>query len=641
MELPDLKKALRDRAEEVCRLLLPEGKQERNEWKGGRLANGEGGHSLSVCLTGEKAGVFTDFGGSGGGSNLLELWVQAKGVPFQQALAEAREWLAARGVKQDADLRSFKKKTYSKPSLAGITYIASAADAYLTIERQIPKPIVDMYKVAMTEDGKAIVFPYLNESTGLAEMVKFLKLERDENGKKVTWTSKDTPKVLFGKHTVRPDDRALLITEGEPDAMSWRSMDIPGLCCTSVPFGAKWESEKTGQDPNSEWIENDWEFIQRFERIYLSMDMDEEGRKAQASLVKRLGREICYCVELAEKDANALLQAGREDELLAAYAAAKTLDPVVLKNAGFYRDTVLDRMYNGDPAARRGIPLPFGNHPFHLRWNEWTAITGQNGAGKSQVLGFLTVYLRKLGYVSTVASMEVPVVQTLEFYIAQATGKQLPPRSEAEAALDWLAGGLWFFDFVGEASLDEMLAAFRYAYRRYGCRFFIIDSWMKLKGIKSDDYEAQGLACNMFSDFVRDCDVHLFVVAHPRKLKNEIERVGKMDVKGSGELTDQAHNVIVTSRNKAKEANIEKQIKFHEDEAKITATKRKTPDAWLSVVKQKNDLGDEPTIDLWFLKECKQFFPYYRETGVSMLEAAPLPEAPPPEPVEIGASVPF
>lgn len=645
MELPEIKKALADRAEAVCRHLLPGGKLSKNEWLCGDLS-GCAGESLKIVVHGDKAGLWKDFAGTAGSANLLELWVQARGLQFQDALKEAKAWLETQGVRIDSTgargVPSFKPKAYAKPSTKGLTRIADKAQFYLTAERLIPLDIITLYKIAGNEQGDAMVFGYLSEvAPHPAQMIKFLKLERNEAGKKETWTSANTPKVLFGKHTVRADDRFLLISEGEIDAMTWRAQGIPGLCCTSVPFGAKWEAAN-GSDPNDEWIGNDWDFIHRFERIYLSFDMDDPGKKACESIIKRLGREVCYVVNLPLKDANDVLRAGRGPELRTAFDTARTLDPATLKNAADFRAAVLDRMYSADPDARRGVALPFAKDvPFHLRWNEWTVLTGINGSGKTQCLGFLLLWLHRLGYASCVGSFEVPVVQTLEFYVRQAAGEKLPEREKAERCLDWIAGGFWFYDNVGRTSWQDVLASYRYAYRRYGVRFFVIDSWMKL-GIDPDDLTVQGDVATAFSDFVRDCDVHLFVVAHPKKQKDVDSAPGKMDVKGSGELTDQAHNVLVMWRNEPKELEIERMIKFKESETDILNKRKVKPDAILSVKKQRNDDGEHPTIDLWFHKEAKHYYGKYVEKAMCFLEETVPDEVAAPTPEEThGEDVPF
>src|ERR1039458_4733048 len=73
-----VKRELLHRAESVCRHLLPAGKREGNEWHCGNL-RGKPGHSLKINLS---EGVWEDFATGERGSNILELWKQARGVDF-------------------------------------------------------------------------------------------------------------------------------------------------------------------------------------------------------------------------------------------------------------------------------------------------------------------------------------------------------------------------------------------------------------------------------------------------------------------------------------------------------------------------------------------------------------------------------
>jgi twinkle protein len=68
----DISKRLTERAEEVARYLLPNGKQHGNEWCVGNI-QGDSGKSLKVCLKGNKAGVFSDFA-TGESGDFLDLW---------------------------------------------------------------------------------------------------------------------------------------------------------------------------------------------------------------------------------------------------------------------------------------------------------------------------------------------------------------------------------------------------------------------------------------------------------------------------------------------------------------------------------------------------------------------------------------
>src|SRR5690348_12154882 len=89
----DLARMLAERAEDVCRYLLPNGRRVGHEWKAGGV-DGHAGDSLGVRLTGEKAGVWQDFGGAEDErGDLIGLWKAARRVDVATACTEAEEWL--------------------------------------------------------------------------------------------------------------------------------------------------------------------------------------------------------------------------------------------------------------------------------------------------------------------------------------------------------------------------------------------------------------------------------------------------------------------------------------------------------------------------------------------------------------------
>ena len=91
LDAAEIKRILADRAESAAAYLLPAGKQVANEWKAGDVS-GAAGNSLSVHLTGDKAGVWMDFA-TGEGGDLLDLWKAVRVCDFPTALHEASEWL--------------------------------------------------------------------------------------------------------------------------------------------------------------------------------------------------------------------------------------------------------------------------------------------------------------------------------------------------------------------------------------------------------------------------------------------------------------------------------------------------------------------------------------------------------------------
>lgn len=603
MNAQELKQELNMNALSVCQHLFPNGKQNGNEWMVGSLS-GESGRTLQICISGKKVGVWADFNAGNKGNNLLELWIQARGISFLDAFNECKKFL---GVKENTSIASpSANKSYNIPkepkqnaSIEVLNYLQ---------ERCISEGTVSSYKVK-EQDGKngykTIIFPYYS-TDGEMEMIKYLSLLR-KDGKKQVMCSKNSKKTLFGKQSISDNDSYIVITEGEIDALSYHECGIPSV---SVPFGAKWENE-TGNDPNSEWISNDWEFLDRFEKIYLSMDMDESGQKAMKSISKRLGIDRCLIVKLPEKDANETLIKRGKDSLKKAFEDSKYVEHEKLKNVNSYSDRMAEKFF-GDDELTKGIPTPW-NIPFHWRMNELTVLTGFNGSGKSMFLNWICVNLCELGKSTCIASLEIRPEETLRALVRQAVCADKPKDEDhLSDTLNWLGNGFWFFDHHGGVQVDEMLQSFIYAHRRYGVQFFIIDSLMKC-GLRFDDYNAQKTTMDLLTQFVDKYDVHVFLVAHSRKKDSEGERAGKMDVKGISEITDNAHNVLSIWRNKEKEEilNTLRQSQNPNDKIKIVEVERDMHDAVFSVEKQRGDKGEEPKLKLFYDLNTRQYHESY------------------------------
>lgn len=601
MNAEELKRELANQSESVCQHLFPNGKLKGKEWLVGSI-DGESGRTLQICVSGSKSGVWADFNAGIKGNNLLELWIQSRKLNFLEAFNEAKEFL---GVKEEKSISSPSPKVeYTIPAKPK-EELSDACESYL-VSRGISKDTCSDFKVSSNEYGTEIVFPYIS-SSGEMEMIKYLALERKDGKKKVRCSS-NSKKTLFGKQSIGDDVSTIVITEGEIDAMSYYECGIPAL---SVPFGAKWENDR-GTDPNSEWIANDWDFLERFEVIYLSMDMDEAGQKALQSIAKRLGIERCAIVNLKNKDANEELQEIGKEAIVEAINNASFVEPEKLKNVSEFGERMQEKFF-GDEEVQLGIPTPW-SIPFHWRMNELTVLTGFNGSGKSMFLNWVVINLRALGKSTCIASLEIRPEETIRALVRQSVGADSPKDpTHLDESLKWLSEGFWFYDHHGGVEVEEMLKSFKYAHRRYNVQFFIIDSLMKC-GLRFDDYNAQKKTMDMLTEFVDKFDVHVFLVAHSRKKDGEGERAGKMDVKGISEITDNAHNVLSIWRNKNKEETINtlKQSKNPQDKIKEVEVMRSVHDAVFSVEKQRGDKGEEPKLKLFYNLNTRQ---YHQEHG--------------------------
>ena len=275
---------------------------------------------------------------------------------------------------------------------------------------------------------------------------------------------------------------------------------------------------------------------------------------------------------------------------------------------------MIDEFYPVEGSGAAGYSLPWSKMALlKIRLGEWTLVTGINGHGKSIVLSQIVIWLIDQGLRSCVASMELPPRRNLHRFTLQAIGFAAPSETEINRCLDWADDQLWIYDVVGQTTVDALFDAMLYARRRFDVRIFVIDSLMRL-GIPGDDFDAQDKLAKKVSDFAGDEEAHVFLVAHSRKPKDESRPVGKLDVKGSGGISDNADNCISVWRNKPKEA---KSADIDDDPAldsmkreEKRADLRTRHDALLICDKQRYGDGSEPRARLWFDKTTG----LYRET---------------------------
>jgi twinkle protein len=568
-----VKRMLADRAQSVAEMLLPNGRKEGQEWRAGSVG-GEKGQSLGVHLHGNKAGIWQDFA-TGESGDLLDLWVAVRGGSLLQALDAARDWL---GVSRPEAYRE-PKKTYQRPPKPACRAPEGRVRDYLRDARNIPQKIIDAYKVA--ESGDDIIFPFLLPDGTLA----LAKARKAEDGARPKPTAADCEPVLFGWQAIPATAREVVITEGEIDALSWAAYGHPAL---SVPFGG-------GKGGKQNWIESEFERLERFEKIFISTDMDKPGDEAAAEIVGRLGRHRCYRVSLPHKDANECLVSGIPAATMhAALAEARALDPDGLRRPYDYEGKVIHLFWpaHGEP---EGYRLPYGKlaDKLFFRPSELTLWSGAAGSGKSQIISDCVPAWIKQGSRICLASLEMKGEQTLRRMVKQTSGVDRPTPQHIPRVLGYLDSGLLLYERVGKAGVGPLLEVFDYARAKYGCDQFVIDSLMRL-GIAQDDYNGQEKAVFQMVDWTIANAVHLHLVAHSRKGEKGQGAPETEDIKGAMEIGANAFNILTVWRNRRHEEELQA-AKTEVDRADLN----EKPGVILNVAKQRN--GDfEGKVGLWF-----------------------------------------
>jgi twinkle protein len=570
MNAREISERLAANAASVAEYLLPAGKRSSGEWKAGSI-NGEAGASLSVRLTGAKAGVWKDFA-SGQSGDLLDLWAAVRGQSIGEALSDAKAYLGIRDTMPEKPARAYAVPAKPKTALPTKTldWLSSRGLTTATIEA---------FKVReVSRNGQPwALFPYLRD--GVYVNGKY----RNPEDKKGMQQEKDAEPCLFGWHLIDPKARTVTICEGEIDAMTLHQVGIPAL---SVNAGAG----------NHQWIENDWQRLERFSEILVCFDNDDAGDKGATEVINRLGLERCKRMRVGAKDANEWLMAGaKPEQFLEAARTAKSQDPEELKSAADFMARVKSMFYPAHGEATYPLlELDQRFEWFEFRPCELTVWTGFNGHGKSLLLSQVQLGLMSQGQRFCVFSGEMTPEYLLKRMTKQATGIDRPTMAYIDAVGEWLRDRCFIFNVTGSATVKRLLEVFTYAQKRYGISHVVIDSLM-MTDVPEDGagaMTAQKEAIRSLCDFAKRTGVHVHLVAHPRKGKDESAGPGKMDVAGSGKITDGADNVFTVWRAQKDESE-----DYDPDK----------PDAKLELKKQRNGDTQNYSQWLWFNKGAMQF----------------------------------
>lgn len=223
----------------------------------------------------------------------------------------------------------------------------------------------------------------------------------------------------------------------------------------------------------------------------------------------------------------------------------------MIKPAHLFTGQVLDKFFPSEE-KRAG---------FGLQWEKMKAIwfgrgemsvwTGYNGHGKSMFLNQVMLEAVMAGERIAIGSYEMTAARTLHRMVKQSLGKSFPDELEISNCLEWLGQSVSVHDHLGQIKLEPMLRLFEKEVTEKNVTQVVIDSLMKL-GMAEDDYNGQKVAADRLQSLAQKTGCHIHLVAHPRKGISEAEIPGKMDIAGTGAISNMADNVFTVWRNKHK-----------------------------------------------------------------------------------------
>ena len=193
-----------------------------------------------------------------------------------------------------------------------------------------------------------------------------------------------------------------------------------------------------------------------------------------------------------------------------------------------------------------------------LNKGEISCLSGVNSSGKSSFLSQVALESVQNGYRVAIFSGELDESRVLNWLQLQAAGKQHTSSTRYEdfytvpddikGHIDkWLDDKLYVYNNRKGSEIIQVLDRVAECIKQNKVDLIILDNLMAmdLSNISGDKYDKQSSFIKSVKAFARDNDVHVVLVAHPRKAMGFLR---KEDISGTADLTNVVDNVFIVHR---------------------------------------------------------------------------------------------
>ena len=465
------------------------------------------------------------------------------------------------------------RKKYVNLSRAKRPETTDPAIQYLK-DRGISEDITKKYEITTKDkDGSLILFPFYDENNTL-QMIKFRNTKATkENGLNKEWPYKSgdlsCKPILFGMNHCSAENKQLIITEGQIDAMSVAEAGYTNV--VSVPMGVN----------NFTWIPYCWNFLQQFEKLIVFGDY-EHGRITlledmqtyfNGSVLHVLPENYKGC-----KDANEILQKCGVNQIRECIANAVEVGNKSFIRLSEIRPKPISEMEKIDTGLET-LNKTLGGFFF----GQLIVLTGERGEGKSTLSNQFALSAVNAGIKTFIYSGELPNGSLRDWIDHQAAGSWNVKENHnsfgdcyydlsketADKIAAWYSDYLWIYQnqFLEdpEAEEDQTVVDIVTDAVKRGFRFIIIDNLMTAMDDdpKLDLYRAQTKFVKQLVRLAKAKDVLIMLIAHQRK--NQGTNRTADDVSGSANITNLADIVMAFGKPKEKSVNADREIRIQKN----------------------------------------------------------------------------
>ena len=427
-------------------------------------------------------------------------------------------------------------------------------------ERSISKETAQKYNTNVKVNGNMNthhIYKYFDEGgNNIANKI------RDVPTKNMWTEGNMTDAGLFGQNIFAPKGKYITITEGEVDAMSAFEL-----------LGSKWAcvSIKTGAGSALKDCKKSFQYLDSFDQIVISFDMDKQGRDASEKVAQLFSPNKCKIMHMEHKDANEYLKMNKREQFSRAWWNAQPYTPAGIVNLKDLKSTIFEEEYC------ETVLFPWqklNDKTYGMRTGELITLTSGAGMGKSSIMRELMHHILKntkdnIGILALEESTKntafniMSVEANSRLYINEIRKKY--SREELDGWFDNTmgTGRIFAFDHFGSTSNDEILSRVRFMAQALDCKWIFLDHLSILVSGQEEGDERKSIDVLMtkLRSLVEQTSIGLLLVSHLRRPAGDAghengKEITLSHLRGSASIAHLSDSVIGLERNQQAEDEV-------------------------------------------------------------------------------------
>jgi twinkle protein len=261
------------------------------------------------------------------------------------------------------------------------------------------------------------------------------------------------------------------------------------------------------------------------------------------------------------------------------------VEDFLIKDTSSFADAVVDYYYK-EMNSGKSLGLSKMDQGFVARPAELTLVTGISSHGKTQML---MQWINQLSKDSKCLLMsmemrpEISIARLTKIARGRNSTGSPPTEKFIRDYCNEKKEQIYIYDQQQETTSADIFASLIYAKEVLDCKFAVIDSLMTVSDVGESDqgYNEQKKFINKLSVLCKALDIHIFLVAHLRKVTDELQAPDAQAIYGSSHIRNLTDNILMVYRNKLKE-------KWAMEGEKTEEELRGVPDCIVYIQKQRN-----------------------------------------------------